>query len=40
MREEGQTSRHLLLASIVSVFSVMLALITARKWFLKISVPA
>lgn len=29
MRTEGQTSKYLLLASIVSVFSVMLALITA-----------
>ena len=33
MRTEGQTSKYLLLASIVSVFSVMLALITiAMSW--------
>ena len=33
MRTEGQTSKYLLLASIVSVFSVMLAIITvAMSW--------
>ena len=33
MREDGQTSRHLLLASIVSIFSTMLAFITiAMSW--------
>ena len=44
MRTEGQTSKYLLLASVVSIFSVMLALITSvmvwELWMIPIIVLA